>query len=211
MIYDAYEISSATRIPGILNLVHQLHLNSASTHQKQLGCRLTASHTGTDLSQFSDLSVFLHPGLKSGWNFFWTGIFKESWCVAGRSTASLQQTFPQTHTHALVDIGLTQGLTHPSFLPSNYRKCIQPIRVEALIQSEYYFRTGNRVNTRASWQEKDFRFSVGSSHTPALSSLSCNLSAAAARRSKWRIEREAVRDLVPGFIQCLFQLPGQFF
>lgn len=94
----------------------------------------TASLTGTDLSQFSGLNVFLHPALESGWNFFWIGTFKERWCVAGRWTASFQQTFPQTHTYALVDIGLTQGLTHPSFLPSNYRKCIQPIRVEALIQ-----------------------------------------------------------------------------
>lgn len=120
-------------IPGILNPVRS-RLSPASSRQKQRACRLTASLTGTDLSQFSGLNVFLHPALESGWNFFWIGTFKERWCVAGRWTASFQQTFPQTHTYALVDIGLTQGLTHPSFLPSNYRKCIQPIRVEALIQ-----------------------------------------------------------------------------
>lgn len=53
------------------------------------------------------------------------------------------------------------------------------------------------MNTRASRQEKPFRVSVGSAHTPVRSSLSCNLSAAAARRSKWRIERETARDLLP--------------
>lgn len=53
------------------------------------------------------------------------------------------------------------------------------------------------MNARAWRRENHFGVSVGSAHTPARSSLSCNLSAAAARRSKWRIERETARDLLP--------------